>query len=93
MNGEFVAAHEICPFRVGDRVAIKRSHKFAGDWPEPLNVASVTWEYWKGDGTEINIGLALDDDLEHGHGITDGWRPDDLEPLPKFAKTIEEIIR
>lgn len=73
---------EVCPFRVGHRVTVSPNFKYAGDWPGEYVVMSLTWEYWKGDGHGINVGIASDDDIVNCHGWTDEFRINDLVPVP-----------
>jgi hypothetical protein len=81
-EGQPLLFHEICPFRIGSRVAVVPTHKFAKDWPGNYAVTCIRWEYQSGDGTWINISIAHDNDIAGRHGDTDGWRVDDLVPAP-----------
>lgn len=74
---------EVCPLRLGQCVSVSPNFKYAGDWPGKYVVMSLTWEYWKGDGHGINVGIASDDDIVNRHGWTDEFRIDDLIPVPR----------
>jgi len=85
--------HEICPFRVGQRVTVKPGNGWLMDWVKgEWVVVGIQWEYQCGDG-RVNIAIASDDEIEHGHGATDGFRPDDLMPvvIARPKPTIEEL--
>ena len=69
-----------CPFRIGSRVTIKPSNKYAADWRGNYAVVMVEWTYNKGAGHGINIGIASDEEINRRSGWTDGWSPDDLLP-------------
>lgn len=71
--------HDIVPFRIGSKVKVSPNYKFAGDWPGTYIVVGLEWKYQRGDGL-INISIASDEEIEHGHGSTDGWTVDDLLP-------------
>lgn len=72
--------HDICPFRIGSRVKVSPTNKFASDWPGTYAVVMTEWTYKVGAGHGINIGIASDDDITNRNGWTDGWSPDDLLP-------------
>jgi hypothetical protein len=74
--------HEICPFRIGSRVAVAPTNQFAGEWRGKYIVTGIRWEYQIGEGTGINISIAHPDDIAGRYGDTDGWRVDDLIPAP-----------
>lgn len=74
---------EVCPFRVGHRVRVKDSYLHAGDWRGEYVIVSLTWEYQKGDGHDINVGIASDDEIINRHGWTDGFKVKDIEPVPQ----------
>lgn len=72
--------HDICPFRIGQRVRVSPNYKFE-EWLDGVFVVvSLDWEYQKGDGHPINIGIASDDEITARLGATDGFSPDDLIP-------------
>ena len=72
---------EPCPWHIGSRVTVKRTHPYASDFPGVWCVTGLRWEYQRGDG-RINVEIADDDDIRHGLGATDGWHVDDFEPAP-----------
>jgi hypothetical protein len=73
---------EICPWRIGQRVTVKSSHKYVRDFPGVWVITGLRWECQRGNG-EINVEIACDDDIQHGHGATDGWRVDDFDLAPR----------
>lgn len=68
---------EDCPFKIGDRVVVSPSNRYAGEWIGEYIITGMRWEYQRGHGDEINIAVASDPEIEGGHGDTDGWRPSD----------------
>ena|ERR1700723_3412349 len=82
---------DICPFRVGQRVTVKPGNGWRMDWiGGEWVIVGITWEYQRGDG-RLNIAIASDDEIEHGHGASDGFRPDDLLPVMPPKPTIAEL--
>lgn len=69
---------EVCPFRVGHRVTITPTHKYASEWPGEYIITGIQWDYRN--GSDINISIASEDEIANRHGDTDGWAPDDLLP-------------
>lgn len=69
---------EVSPYRVGHRVTISPDYIYAGDWPGEYVIVSLTWEYNRGDGHGINVGIASDDDIINRNGYTDGFKINDL---------------
>lgn len=75
--------HEICPFRIGSRVRVKQdSRAWTSDWQGIFVIVLIEWDYRRGRGDGINIGIASDDEIEHRLGYTDDFHVDDLEPAP-----------
>lgn len=74
---------EVCPFRVGHCVTVAPDYKYAADYPGKYIIVSLTWEYWKGDGHGINVGIASEDDVVNRHGWTDGFELSDLLPVSR----------
>lgn len=74
---------EVTPLRVGHRVTIAPDAKFSGEWPGEYVIVGMTWEYQNGAGESINYAIASDDDIQHRHGSTDGWRTRDLVPAKR----------
>jgi hypothetical protein len=74
---------EICPFRVGHRVTLRPDYKYAIDWPGEYVIVSLTWEYSKGAGHGINVGIASDREIVKRYGYTDGFSVDDFLPAPR----------
>ena len=71
---------EICPWRIGQRVTVKSSHKYAEDFRGVWVITGLRWEYQRGNG-QINVEIACDDDIQRGCGATDGWSVDDFNPV------------
>lgn len=69
---------DIVPYRLGSRVRVVRSHRYASEWPDIYVVTGMRWEYQI--GPWINIELAEDRDIENGSPAADGWHVEDLEP-------------
>lgn len=82
---------DICPFRVGQRVTVKPGAGWRTDW---INgewiIVGIRWDYQRGDG-RIDITIASDDEIAHGRGASDGFRPVDLLPVRAPRPTIEEL--
>ncbi|MGX1418288.1 hypothetical protein [Bradyrhizobium elkanii] len=74
---------EICPFRVGNRVTFNPGCFYASEWPGEYVIVSLTWEYGKGAGHGINVGIASDEDIVKRYGYTDGFKVDDFLPVPR----------
>lgn len=74
---------EICPFRVGSRVTINPNCQYASEWKGEYVIVSMAWEYDRGDGHSINIGIANDEEIINRYGWTDGFSVDDLLPAPR----------
>jgi hypothetical protein len=72
---------EVHPFRVGQRVRVSPSCQYAGDWREEYIITSIRWDYQRGAGNGVNISIASEDEIVHRDGDTDGFRPQDLEPV------------
>jgi|KBSMisStandDraft_5_1062788.scaffolds.fasta_scaffold6421170_1 hypothetical protein len=70
---------DICPWKIGDTVVVKRSHQYADDFRGVWIITGMRWEYQRGDG-KINIEIASENEILHGHGATDCWSVDDFEP-------------
>lgn len=71
---------KVCPYRIGSKVRVSPDHKLAADWPETFVVVGVRWNYQSGDGHEIEIDIATDDEIIRRHGPTGPWRVEDLVP-------------
>lgn len=74
---------EVCPLRIGMRVRMWPDAKYADEWPGEYVVVSLTWEYQKGAGHSINVGIASDEDIVHRCGCTDGFSVYDFMPVPR----------
>lgn len=72
--------HDICPFRIGSRVTVSPTNKYASEWTGNYAVVMIEWKYRDGRGHGINIGIASDDEIASRSGYTDGFSPDDLLP-------------
>lgn len=59
---------------VGDVVRLKPDAPYASDWPEPLLVIGISWDYQT--SGELNIAVATQDQIECFEGAADGWRPE-----------------
>lgn len=75
--------HEVCPFRIGSRVNVSPTYRYADDWKGNYAVVAISWEYQKGDGHGINIAIASNEEIENRHGWTDGFKIDDLQPASR----------
>ena len=71
---------EVSPFRVGHLVTVSPSFKYASDWPGTYIITGMSWDYQRGDGHEINITIASEDDIVKRCGPADGFRTIDLIP-------------
>lgn len=78
---------EVCPFRLGHRVTVSPSFRYAADYPGEYVIVGLAWEYQHGAGHDINVSIASDDDIIHRHGSTDGFSIDDLLPVTKQLNT------
>lgn len=68
-----------CKLRLGQRVTIAPSYKYAMDWPGDYIIVGMRWDYQRPD-TKLDIAIASQDEIEHGLGSTDGWADADLIP-------------
>ena len=41
---------DICPWKIGDTVVVKRSHQYADDFRGVWIITGMRWEYQRGDG-------------------------------------------
>ena len=79
-----------CPFKVGDKVRVRSTNPYAGDWKD--TVLLVTGVNLKKDGS---LNIWVNEDWPN-IGDTDGWSPDDLEhvshtaPHPEAVETMAE---
>lgn len=71
---------DICPFRLGQRVRVNDKYIYHNEWHGVFVITGMRWEYQKANG-QINIEIASDDEIERGYGSTDGFSPNDLEPI------------
>lgn len=70
------------PFKIGDKVKVKRSSPHAGDWPEreTFFVIAIEWRYGNADpNREFSISIASQDEIDHLMGATTDWPISDLE--------------
>ena len=72
---------EVTPFRVGQRVTVSPSCKYAADWQGQYVITAMRWEYQL--GSEVNYSIASDDEIVHRYGDTDGFRSSDLLPVSR----------
>lgn len=73
---------EVTPIQLGSRVRVRSEAQYAAEWPDEYVVVHMTWEYQDAGLnilTDVNIGIASDDEIKHRHGYTDGFSIDDLE--------------
>lgn len=68
--------------RIGSRVRISSSSKYAADWPGEYIVTGVRWLYQRGRGQGLDIEIASEEDVRHQYGATSGWSVDDIVVLP-----------
>lgn len=66
---------EVCPFRVGHRVRIRRD-----DWPGIFIIVGLQWDYRAGKGHGINVTVASEEDIINRRRSADGFGLDEIEP-------------
>ena len=70
---------DICPFRIGQRVRVAPTYRYASFFPDVYVVIGMRWEIELGGGA-VSIKLANDANIEQGCGHVGKFRPDDLVP-------------
>jgi hypothetical protein len=71
--------HDICPFKIGQRVRVAPTYRYAAFFSEVYVVIGMRWEIELGDGS-ISIKIANDVNIEQACGHVGKFRPDDLVP-------------
>jgi len=71
---------DLCTLRLGQRVTVAPTAKYANEWPGEYLIVGMALEY-RDRPNEINITIATPDDIAKRHGSTDGWGPSDLIPV------------
>ena len=72
---------EECPFQIGQRVAVRDSAPYAGEWRGEFIITGIRWEYRQGMCDQLNISLASEDEINQQCGDCDGWRPQHLKAV------------
>jgi hypothetical protein len=71
--------HHICPFKIGQRVRVTPTYRYAAFFPDEYIVIGIRWEIELGDGT-VSIKLAKDIHIAQGCGQVGKFHCDDLMP-------------
>lgn len=78
-----VPAHE-CEFSIGQPVRL--AHPYPEMDPDTVfYITGISWEHRMAPFHGWNIEVATKEDIQKGYGQTDGYRPDDLQPLRSSA--------
>jgi hypothetical protein len=71
--------HDICPFRIGQRVRVASTYRNAEFFPDVYVVIGIRWELELGDGA-VSIKLANYVNIEQGSGYVGKFLSNDLVP-------------
>lgn len=75
---------QVCPFRVGHRVTVSPTFKYAADYPGEYVIVGIVWEYQHGAaGHDVNIWIASAEEIIRRDGSTDGFSVNDLIPVTR----------
>jgi hypothetical protein len=83
---------QVCPFRVGHRVTVSPTFKYAADYPGEYVIVGMVWEYQHGDGHDVNIWISSDEEIIRRDGSTDGFSANDLLPVFTHTHSFDEDI-
>lgn len=70
-----------CPWRIGQHVIVKQSHKYARQFRGIWVITGLRLEYKRRKGS-INVTVAREDDIRRGYAGTDGWSVDTFDLPP-----------
>ena len=71
--------HDICPFRIGQRVRVASTYRYAGFFPDVYVVIGIRWELELGDGS-VSVRLANYVNIEQGSAYVGKFLSNDLVP-------------